>query len=105
MKMKGTKNSNKYLILGLLALWGINFIFLTYGFSQTTSSQEKIEQSLAQTKPEKIIPSPQNIKESTAIYVFVGWMWASIFILIYFLKLKIKESDRLFKLKFFSENK
>jgi quinol-cytochrome oxidoreductase complex cytochrome b subunit len=59
------------------------------------------------SKPEadKLIPSPANIKESTAIYVFLGWMWLSIVILVYFLRLKVKEVDRLYWTRFFSPEK
>ena len=57
----------------------------------------------AKEEPEKIVASPQNIKEETGIFVFVGWMWLCIIVLIFFLRLKIREADRLFRLKFFSD--
>ena len=56
-------------------------------------------------KPEKIEAGPQDIKQKTGIYVFVAWMWVSVFVLIYFLRLKIKEADRLYRLRFFSSKK
>ncbi len=59
----------------------------------------------AQPQPEKIIAAPQNIKERTAIYVFVGWLWAAIFVLIYILRLEIKEADRLLDLKYYRDEK
>jgi hypothetical protein len=70
-------------------------------------AQQKVEEiqtdtAQAEEESEKIIASPQNIKEETGIFVFVGWMWLSIFVLIFFLRLKIREADRLFRLKFFS---
>lgn len=52
--------------------------------------------------PEKIIAGPQTIKERTAILVFLGWMWVSIGVLIYLLRLKIKEVDRLHRARYFS---
>jgi hypothetical protein len=54
---------------------------------------------------DKIVPGPKDIKESTGIIVFVSWMWLSIIILIFFLKLKIKEVDRLLELGYLSETK
>jgi len=51
--------------------------------------------------PEKIVPAFKNIKEQTAAYVFVGWIWVSIIVLIYILGNKIKELDRLAGAKFF----
>jgi hypothetical protein len=54
---------------------------------------------------ERIVPAPSDIKQATAIYVFLGWIWLSIGVLIFFLRQKIKEVDRLHRLGFFSEDK
>lgn len=85
------------------------FIFFLLAFfgpplSLTQQVVEETQTDTAQAKQEseRIIASPQNIKEETGILVFVGWMWLSIFVLIFFLRLKIREADRLFRLKFFS---
>jgi hypothetical protein len=58
-----------------------------------------------QDQPEKLVAAPRNIKERTAVYVFVAWLWAAIFVLIYILKLEIKEADRLLDLKFYRDEK
>jgi len=59
------------------------------------------------SKPEvdKIVAAPQNIKESTAIYVFLGGIWLSVAVLTYLLRLKIKETDRLLEVGYFSSDK
>lgn len=54
---------------------------------------------------ETIVPAAKDIKQATAIYVFLGWIWLSIGILIFFLRQKIKEADRLYDLGYFSEDK
>lgn len=72
---------------------------------QEVSLQEKSQEPKAEAQPEKIITGPKNIKESTAIYVFLGWLWISIGVLIYILRLKIKEADRLHAIKFFTPDK
>ncbi|MBN1223560.1 MAG: hypothetical protein JXB23_09940 [Candidatus Aminicenantes bacterium] len=61
-------------------------------------------QPAADEEIEIIVPAPKDIKEATAIYVFLGWMWLSILVLIYFLRLKVKETDRIHELKFFSKD-
>jgi hypothetical protein len=61
---------------------------------QTAALQEK-------KAPEKVIPAPKDIKERTGILVFMGWLWAAIFVLIYILRLKVKEADRLYRAKYF----
>jgi hypothetical protein len=67
--------------------------------------QAKDKTVQAQAQSEKIVPAPRNIKERTAIYVFVGWLWAAIFVLIYIVRLEIKEADRLLDLKFYGDEK
>jgi cytochrome b6 len=59
------------------------------------------------SKPEadKIVAAPQNIKESTAIYVFLGGIWLSVAVLTYLLRLKIKETDRLLDVGYFSSDR
>jgi cytochrome b6 len=59
------------------------------------------------SKPEvdRIVAAPQNIKESTAIYVFLFGIWLSIAVLTYLLRLKIKETDRLLEVGYFSSDK
>ena len=103
---------SKTAVLFLLMICFLTSFWLYSGFSQQAAGedlgsvqemQEPVPQSEAEE--EKIIPSPKNIKEGTAIYVFVGWMWLSIFVLVYVLSLKIKEVDRLYKIKFFSAKK
>jgi hypothetical protein len=69
---------------------------LEFNFAQQVQQEEQ---------EEKIIPSPQNIKESTGIYVFAAWMWIAIFVLIYILRLKIREVDRLLQIRFLSAKK
>lgn len=68
------------------------------GQTETSAVQEK-------TEPEKIVGAPRDIKQKTAILVFVAWIWVSILVLVYFLRLKIKEADRLYRLRFFAAKK
>jgi len=58
-----------------------------------------------QAQPEKIFAAPRNIRERTAIYVFIAWLWAAIIVLIYILRLEIKETDRLLDLRFYPGEK
>lgn len=85
------------------------FFFLIF-FAQSQFGQEAnpVEQSKAlkqEKSSEKIVPSPSGIKEAMRIYVFLAWMWLSIIVLIYFLRLKIKEVDRLHRMGYFTSEK
>jgi len=87
------------------------FCFLLVSFgpllypAQQTVEELQTDTAQSEEESEKIVASPQNIKEETGIFVFVGWMWLSICVLVFFLRLKIREADRLFRLKFFSDEK
>ena len=77
------------------------FLLVAYAVAMSVWSL----QTPAKPEADRLIPAPENIKEGTAIYVFLGWMWLSVAVLIYFLRLKIKEVDRLYWSKFFSPEK
>lgn len=94
----------KLFTLILLAIV-FTFYWVDYGITQEVVPEKQKQETQVEKKTEKIIPSSKNIKEKTGIYVFLGWMWLSIFVLIYILRQKIKEVDRLFLLKFFSSEK
>lgn len=55
--------------------------------------------------PEEIHPTPSSIKQKVGLLVFLGWLWLSILVLIYFMRLKIQEADRLHQLEFYSPPK
>jgi hypothetical protein len=101
MRLRG----KKLLGIFLLVSFFLSFLILEFNFAQQVTKEEQEEIIQTKENQEKIIPSPQNIKESTGIYVFVAWMWIAIFVLIYILRLKIKEVDRLLKLRFLSAKK
>jgi len=93
---------------GLSAVGILVFFFLSVCQPSICARQVVREETgAAQTEhePEQIVPGPRDIKEKTAIYVFVGWVWLSVFVLIFFLKLKIRETDRLYQLKFFNSKR
>ena len=81
----------------------ILIFFLVFFWAGISLSQEAEKQ--AETIEERIIPSPKDVKEKTAIYVFVGWMWLSIIVLFFVLRAKIKEVDRLYHIRFYSDEK
>jgi len=95
----------RFMGMFLVVIFFLSFFILEYNFAQQVRQEEQEEKIQAKDVQEKIIPSPQNIKEQTGIYVFVAWMWIAIVVLIYILRLKIKEVDRLHKLRFLSVKK
>ncbi|MCJ7679804.1 MAG: hypothetical protein MUP70_03680 [Candidatus Aminicenantes bacterium] len=57
----------------------------------------------SETAPEKTNPGPKTAKERIASYVFLVWIWAAVIVLIVLFRGKIKESDRLYHLKYFDQ--
>ncbi len=92
----------RFRVFFLLNVFFLSFFLIDENFAQQVSPEK---QSQVEKKAEKIVASPRNIKEATRIYVFVGWMWLAIFVLLYFLRLKIREADRLYAIKYFSAKK
>jgi hypothetical protein len=82
-----------------------SFVLLGHEFAQQVEQKEKTEMTTEHESQAKIISGPKDIKESTGIYVFVSWMWLAIVVMIYFLKLKIKEVDRLLEIRYLSGKK
>ncbi|MGD2245962.1 MAG: hypothetical protein PVI11_05375 [Candidatus Aminicenantes bacterium] len=82
-----------------------SLFFVVAGFAQQVIQAEKNEITQEGEIQDKITPGPQNIKESAGIFVFVAWMWLAIFVLIYVLRLKVKEVDRLFEIRYLSGKK
>lgn len=73
--------------------------------AQEVVPEERNQKTEVEEEGKTIIPSPKDIKEKTAIFAFMGWMWLSIVVLIFILRSKIKEADRLHLIKFFSNQK
>jgi hypothetical protein len=94
-----------FVALFLIAVSLHSFVLLRPGVAQQVVREEKTEMTQKQEGEDKIISGPQNIKESTGIFVFVAWMWLAIFVLIYILRLKIKEVGRLLEIRYLSEKK
>jgi hypothetical protein len=85
-------------------------IFVTWAGTPFSLGQQDAEQSMTsdlqeKEEPEKIVGATRDVKQKMGIWVFVGWMWISVAVLIFFLRLKIKEADRLYSLRFFSAKK
>lgn len=88
--------------------WILIMMLLVPGivFSQNTGNETMTAQAQQEEEGEKVIhPGPQSIKEQTAIYVFLIWTWSIIIVLIYVLRKKIIEADRLHNLAYFDSPK
>ena len=53
-------------------------------------------------RTEAVVPGPKDIRELWAIRVFMVFLWLAIIILLYILRWKIQESDRVYHAKFYA---
>jgi hypothetical protein len=88
----------------LLGMICVNLVLCTSLWAQQPETSVEA-QTVTEETQEEIKPAPKDIKEAIGIYVFLGWIWTSIFVLVFILSQKIKEIDRIYRLKFFSSDK
>jgi hypothetical protein len=100
-----TENYRTEKVFIFLVVFCVSFSLASFGFGSQVSPPAKGQEVQAKPQPEKIVGAPGNIKQRTAVYVFLGWMWGSIAVLVYFLRLKIKEADRLYYAGYFLPDK
>jgi beta-lactamase regulating signal transducer with metallopeptidase domain len=55
----------------------------------------------APAEPVTIYPVYSSLKEKTAVLVFLAWLWVVVGILVWLLRMKIREADRVHGLKFY----
>jgi hypothetical protein len=89
-----------FILLGMVC---VSLVLCTSLWAQQPEQSPETQSEKEETE-ELIKPAPKDIKEAVGIYVFLGWIWLSIFVLIYILRQKIKEVDRIYRLKFFSSD-
>lgn len=78
-------------------------LVLSFAFAGGLQAQERAAQKVEKAEGGTIHPSPQNIREAVDIYVFLAWIWGMILFLIFILRHKIKEMDRLHEIRYFSQ--
>ena len=76
-------------------------------YQNQAAGPEQAKPSLAEAQakteapPEKIVPGPRNIRERMGIIVFIAWLWVAIIVLVFILRLEIREADRVYRLKLY----
>ena len=95
------KNILLFILLGMIC---VTLVLYTPLWAQQTEQSPGMQTDKEETE-DVIKPAPKDIREAVGIYVFLGWIWLSIFVLIYILRQKIQEVDRIYRLKFFSSDK
>jgi hypothetical protein len=55
------------------------------------------------TPSQEAVPGPRTPKERMGVYVFMAWLWVAIIVLVFILRAKVREADRLFETGYFRE--
>jgi hypothetical protein len=87
------------LALGLVLLATLTGI-LAAGQAGTAAQNTAVDAPQAVTKPAEeteVQPAPLSPRDEVSLYVFLVCLWLAIAFLLYFLRLRIREADRVFK--------
>jgi hypothetical protein len=57
-----------------------------------------VDQAAIKSPVQQAAPAPRPPKERMAVYVLLAWIWFSIVTLLGFLRLRIREADRVFRM-------
>lgn len=77
-------------------------LLLLAGASAVVGAAQNVPPKAAASKPaveapaKEVHPAFLTPREKSGAYVFLGWTWLSIGVLLYFLRLKVREADRVF---------
>ncbi len=99
------KKRPSFFLVALLFLLLLAWISSPFCLAQLDAKPAVTKDLQDKDKPEKIVAAPRDAREKTGIWVFAVWMWISVFVIVFFLRLKIKEVDRLYGLRFYSTRK
>ena len=103
--MKRTVSASLVLTLALALLMPV----LLRAASPQAAPQAAPAKTTAKVKappaPEIIHPAFADLKEKTAVLVFLVWLWIIVGILVWLLRMKIREADRVHALKFYPDPK
>ena len=70
------------------------------------AAKKAVEAAPAPAKAgQEVVPGPRNPKERMGLYIFMAWLWVSIIFLVFVLRAKVKEADRLFEAQYFKDEK
>ena len=95
-------NGRRSLVCAVLIIGLVSILALGVGDARP---QDKPQAAPAAAKPavEKAPPQalvipPMTILERTSIYVLLAWVWLAIAVLLWLLRLRVREADRVFKM-------
>ncbi len=100
--MKRTVSASLVLILALALLLPALLSAAPQTAPQKTTAPAKVAPKAKTPLPaETIHPAFADLKEKTAVIVFLAWLWIIVGILVWLLRMKIREADRVHGLKFY----
>jgi len=82
---------------GLLALTLCVLVSSSAGLFSQELPKPPAEKPAVEAAKGETHPPPMSPKDSSRVYVFLAWTWLTIGVLLYFLRLKIREADRVYR--------
>ena len=58
--------------------------------------QAAVKATVEKAPGQAILAAPRTARERTSVYVLLAWLWLSIAVLLWLLRLRVREADRVF---------
>lgn len=91
------KTRRRILASALLALAFGAVLLPVTGLAFQEAPKPAAQAPAGEAKPVEVHPGFMSLREKNAAPAFLAWTWLTIGILLYFLRLKIREADRVFR--------
>ncbi len=97
MKLQRRRARRKLALAGLLVLLLLNSL-PEAAARQVPAGKTAVEPEQA---PAEVQTGPKDARERTGAYVFLVWLWSVIIVLVFVLRAKVKDVDRLHDMLYF----
>lgn len=86
---------------GLLGLAMCALVLSSAGLFSQEPAKPPAEKPAVEAAKGETHPPPLRPKDQNRVYVFLAWTWLTIGVLLYILRLKVREADRVYRIGLF----
>ena len=90
-------NGRRSLVYAVLIMALISILALGVGEARSQDKpQAPVKPAVEKAPAQAVVPPMTTTLERTSIYVLLAWIWLSIAVLLWLLRLRVREADRVF---------
>ncbi len=92
-------NGRRSLVYAVLVVALVPLLAAGVGEARSQDApQASVKPAVEKAPGQAILAAPRTARERTLIYVLLAWLWLSIAVLLWLLRLRIREADRVFSM-------